>query len=117
MRKTILGAILLSLLVMTGAGNNKDKPKPPAPPLKVVMSPASTVPTADIVKNLLYKCANVTITLDSTKSDFMLEAAGWPGNYKFTVFKHGGDAVFSTNTHFLSNAVKDVCKYVNSPNK
>jgi hypothetical protein len=44
----------------------------------------------------------------------MLEAWGWSGHYKFTVFKHGGDAVFSTSTVMLSNAVKDVCHYVSS---
>jgi len=44
----------------------------------------------------------------------MLEADGWSGHYKFTLFKHGGDAVFGTSTLLLSNAVKDVCHFVNA---
>jgi hypothetical protein len=44
----------------------------------------------------------------------MLEAWGWSGNYKFTVFQKGGQAVYGTSTVLLSNAVKDVCKFVNS---
>jgi hypothetical protein len=43
----------------------------------------------------------------------MLEAARWPNGYKFTLFKKGGDAAFSTSTVLLSNAVKDVCHFVN----
>lgn len=109
----LAGAVILPALLLAGAANGK--PKTPKPPLKLMMSPASTVPSADLVKNLREKCPNVTITLDSKESDFMLEAGGWSGRYKFTVFRKGGDAVFSTSTILLSNAVKDVCKYVNSP--
>lgn len=113
MRITALaGAVILPLLLLAGAANAK--PKTPKPPLKLMMSPASTVPSADIVKNLLRKCPNVSITLNSKESDFMLEAGGWPGHYKFTVFRKGGDAVFATSTVMLSNAVKDVCRYVNA---
>lgn len=87
------------------------------PPVKVVMSPASTVPKADLLKNIGDKCPNVSLVLDSTKSDYMLEAAWWAGEYKFTLYKKGGDAVYATSTHFLSNAVKDVCHYVNNAPK
>ncbi len=72
------------------------------------------VPRADIMKHIVDKCPNVSFVLDSRKSDFMLEAWGWSGNYKFTVFQKGGQAVYSTSTVLLSNAVKDVCKFVNS---
>ncbi|HKW87847.1 MAG TPA: hypothetical protein VJN21_03730 [Candidatus Acidoferrales bacterium] len=109
---TSAGAVALSVLLLTGAGHAK--PKTPKPPLKLMRSPASTVPSADLVKNLMQKCPNVTITLDSKESDFMLDAGGWPGRYRFTVFRKGGDAVFATSTVLLSNAVKDVCKYVNT---
>jgi hypothetical protein len=67
------------------------------------------------VKNLVSKCPNTRITLDPLKSDFMLQAWGWSGNYKFTVFQHGGTAIYATTTAALSNAVKDVCHFLQSP--
>ena len=112
MRKMLIGISMLCLLPSAPAAIAKNRPKYQPKPVKLVLSPASTIPTADILKNLRVKCPNVSITLDSTKSDYMLEAGGWPGNYKFTMFKPGGQAVFATTTHILSNAVKDVCRYI-----
>jgi hypothetical protein len=83
-------------------------------PIKIFMSPRSNVPLADIVKNLNDKCSNATVVSDSTKSDYMLEAVGWPNGYKFVLFKKGGEVVYATTTAWLSNSVKDVCKYVNA---
>jgi hypothetical protein len=65
------------------------------------------------MKNLSDQCPNVSITADSKKSDYMIEAR-WGGRYQFTVFRHGGDAVYGTQTSFLHNAVKDVCHYINT---
>ena len=98
------------LLVTVGVALAQAAPAP----VKVVMSPASTVPKADLLKHLGDKCPNVSLVLDSTKSDYMLEATWWAGEYKFTLYKKGGDAVYATSTHMLSNAVKDVCHYVNA---
>jgi hypothetical protein len=109
MRKIILLSSLLFFLA--GAGTTSADPKP----VRLLMSPASTISSADLMKHIVEKCPNVSLTLDSKKSDFMLEAGGWSGNYKFTVYQHGGLAVYSTTTRMLSNAVKDVCKYVNLP--
>lgn len=109
--KIVLGVALLSLALISGAGYAKPKP---APPVKLVMSPASMVPSADIVKYLQEKCPNVALTLNSKESDYMLDAKGWPERYRFTLFRKGGTAVFATSTVLLSNAVKDVCKYVNN---
>jgi hypothetical protein len=109
MKKIILLASMLALFV--GVGTAKADPKP----VRLLMSPASTVASADLMKHIVEKCPNVSITLDSKKSDYMLEAGGWSGNYKFTVYQHGGVAVYSTTTRMLSNAVKDVCKFVNVP--
>jgi hypothetical protein len=106
MRKLLLGTTLLLLGAV--AGLNAD-PKP----LKVFLSPASNIPKPDIMKNLTDKCPNVSITNDSKQSDFMVEAR-WVGRYEFTVYRHGGDAVYGTQTSFLHNAVKDVCHYINS---
>jgi hypothetical protein len=102
--------VCATLVVIVGMASVQAAP----PPVKVVMSPASTVPKADLLKHLGDKCPNVSLVLDSTKSDYMLEAVGWSGEYKFTLFKKGGQAVYSTSTHMLSNAVKDVCHYVNA---
>ena len=112
MKKMLLGVSTLCLLLSAPSGIAKNKPKEQPKPVNLVLSPASTIPTADILKNLRVKCPNVSITLDSTKSDYMLEAGGWPGNYKFTMFKPGGQAVFATTTHILSNAVKDICGFI-----
>ena len=108
MRRMLFGVSMICLLLSAGRGIAKEQPKS----VTLVLSPASTVPTADILKNLHERCPNVSITLDSKKSDFMLEAGGWSGHYKFTLYKHGGDAVFGTSTVLLSNAVKDVCGYI-----
>lgn len=113
MRKTIvLGASLLSLLLFAGAGNAKQKL---GPPVKLYLSPASRVPAADIMKNLEDKCPNVTLTLNSKESDFMLDARWFPQNYRFILYhKNTGDAAYATHTVLLSSAVKDVCKYIDS---
>ena len=107
MKRILLGVFIV---LFTCAWTTAPQPRP----LKLVLSPASTVPSADLMKNLGSRCPNVSITLDSKKSDYMLEAWGWSGHYKFTVYKKGGEAVYSTSTVMLSNAVKDVCHYVNA---
>jgi hypothetical protein len=111
-KKLFLSAVLA---VLAGAAGVQAAPKPQsgAKPLKIFLSPASNIPKADIMKNLSDKCPNVTITLEPKKSDYMVEAR-WVGRYEFTVFKHGGDAVYGTQTALLHNAVKDVCHYMNT---
>jgi hypothetical protein len=106
MKKLFPAAVLL---LFAGAASLHADPKP----LKLFLSPASNIPKPDIMKNLSDKCPNVSITNDSKQSDFMVEAR-WVGRYSFTVFRHGGDAVYGTQTSFLRNAVKDVCHYINS---
>jgi|GEM_PF-1361833 len=110
----VTGASILALLLISSAAMAKHHDARNRPAVKLYMSPASTVPSADIVKNLMYKCPNVTVTLNSRESDYMLQARWWPEHYRFTLFRKGGDAVFATTTILLSNAVKDVCKYVNT---
>ncbi len=105
--KQILLAV--TMLLIAGAASAAPEPKP----VKMVMAPNSTVFRADLVKHFIDKCPNVSITLEAKESDYMLEAWGWSGNYKFTVYKHGGEAVYSTSTMRMSNAVKDVCKFIN----
>ncbi|HKS81561.1 MAG TPA: hypothetical protein VJR23_08635 [Candidatus Acidoferrales bacterium] len=112
--KKFIPAILLTFLISAlYVGSALAGP----PPVKLYMSPASNVPSAEVLKNLSDRCPNVSITLNSKESDFMLEAKGWPGHYRFTLYKKGGDAVFATQTQYLHNAVKDVCHYINKGSK
>lgn len=110
LRKVLLSTAVIMMVLSPVAGTAKDGP----PPVKVVMSPASNIAKADLVKDFMNRCPNVSLVLDSRQSDFMLEAARWPNGYKFTLFKKGGEAVFSTSTVLMGNAVKDVCKFVNT---
>lgn len=109
MRVSVLAVSLLLVAGTVGAG-----PKPPDHPLKLVLARQSTVPIVDVMKNLTDRCPNVTITTDPHRSDFMLYAGGWSGEYRFMVIAKGGDTVFATKTVLLSNAVKDVCRFLNS---
>lgn len=113
MKKFIPAVLLLFFICAVSVGSAVAGP----PPVKLLMSPASNVPSAEVLKNLSDRCPNVSITLNSKESDFMLEARGWPGHYRFTLYKKGGDAVFATQTEYLHNAVKDVCHYINKGSK
>jgi hypothetical protein len=108
MKKILLGVSALCLM-STGLAQGQTKA------VQLFIAPDSTVAIPDIMKNLVSKCPNTTITIDPLKSDFMLQAWGWSGNYKFTIFQHGGTAVYGTTTVTLSNAVKDVCHFLHSP--
>jgi hypothetical protein len=113
MKKFIPAVLLLFFISAVSVGSAVAGP----PPVKLLMSPSSNVPSAEVLKNLSDRCPNVSITLNSHESDFMLEARGWPGHYRFTLYKKGGDAVFATQTEYLHNAVKDVCHYINKGSK
>lgn len=125
MKKFILGFAALSLLagaagVAPAAKAQSAQSTPPAPapasakPLKLVLSRQSTVDPVEIMKHLSQKCPNVTLTTNPKNSDFLLQAGGWSGNYRFMIIAHGGTMVYATQTSLLSNAVKDVCKYLNT---
>jgi hypothetical protein len=86
----------------------------PGRPLRLVVARQSTVPIVDIMKDVSERCPNVTITTNPQRSDYMLYAGGWSGEYRFMVIGHGGDTLYATKTAFLSNAVKDVCKFLNT---
>jgi hypothetical protein len=107
--KNILFGVFALWLMNTGVAQAQTKM------VRLYIAPNSTVAPPDIMKNLVSKCPNTTITTNPQKSDFMLQAWGWSGNYKFTVFQRGGTAVYATRTVKLSNAVKDVCHFVKSP--
>ncbi|HKV05241.1 MAG TPA: hypothetical protein VJO53_09065 [Candidatus Acidoferrales bacterium] len=110
MKKFILG---LAMLLVAGVAPAVHA-QPPSRPLKIVLTRQSTVDPVEIMKHLSQKCPNVTITTNPKNSDYMLHAGGWSGNYRFMVIAHGGDTIYATETTLLSNAVKDVCKFLNS---
>jgi hypothetical protein len=83
-------------------------------PVRLVLDRRSTVDPVGIVKNLGQKCPNVTLTTNAKESDYMLSAWGWSGNYRFLIVAKGGAQIFATQTSFLSNAVKDVCHFLNT---
>ena len=107
-RVSVLAIPLLLVAGAIGAGPNRGHP------VKLVLARRSTVPVVDVMKNLTDRCPNVTITTDPHRSDFMLYAGGWSGEYRFMVIAKGGDTIFATKTVLLSNAVKDVCRFLNS---
>ena len=127
MKKFILGLAMLLLAGVAGVAPavnaqtqaqsraTAQSPVPaPGKPLKIVLSRQSTVDPVQIMKHLSQKCPNVTLTTNPKRSDFMVHAGGWSGNYRFLVIAKGGDTVYATQTNLLSNAVKDVCRYLNA---
>jgi hypothetical protein len=79
-----------------------------------------SVSSADLLKEINAKCSGVFLTDDPTKADFRLEAGrascctkkGESKGYKFALFNKNGDAIYSTQTKELKNAVKDMCKAI-----
>jgi hypothetical protein len=123
MKKFILGLAVLLLAGLAGVApvvNAQTQAQSPATApapgkqLKIVLSRQSTVDPVEIMKHLSQKCPNVTLTTNPKRSDFMVHAGGWSGNYRFLVIAKGGDTVYATQTNLLSNAVKDVCRYLNT---
>lgn len=106
-------APVVAVLLFAGLSAAHPKPKPNGRPLTLVMARQSTVDPVEIIKHLSQKCPNVTITTNPRRSDYMLYA-GWGGNYRLMIIQHGGDTIFATETVLLSNAVKNVCRFLDS---
>lgn len=104
----------LAMAVLFFAGIAAARPKSDPRPLKLVMARQSSVDPVEIIKHLGQKCPNVTITTNPRHSDYMLYAGGWSGSYRLMIIKHGGDTIFATETVMLSNAVKNVCTFLDS---
>ena len=89
-------------------------------PKKVTLAATSNVPTATISEGFQKNCPNVTVTLDATKADYLMEATASTAENgvnrilpSFTLFSKDGDAVFSTTTHQWRHAFKNVCGFLN----
>jgi hypothetical protein len=111
LKRVLLAVTIVSFVWLPGAASLSADPRP----MKLLLKPTSTVPPSEVLRHLSSHCPNVGLTRDWKKSDYELEAGGFSGAYHFTVFAHGGDAVYSTNTERLGNAVKDVCHWLNGP--
>jgi hypothetical protein len=111
MKKLIVVVAIVLFAGVAGAGQGV----PTGKPLKIVLARQSNVPQVDIMKDLSDKCPNITITTDLHRSDYMIRAI-WLADdrYRFEVIAKGGDSIYATKTILLSNAVKDVCKFLNS---
>jgi hypothetical protein len=103
---------MLAFAVLLFAGAAGAGPGIPLKPLKLVLARQSTVDPTDIMKNLSEKCPSVSLTGNLKRSDYMLYAGGWSGEYRFMVIAKGGDTIYATKTVLLSNAVKNVCKFL-----
>ena len=113
MKKLIAVFAIVLFAGVAGAGQEYSTGKH----LKLVLGRGSNVPEVDIMKNLSEKCPNVTMTTSLQRSDYMLRALWTPDDrYRFEVIAKGGDSIYATKTVLLSNAVKDVCKFLNSRN-
>ncbi|HEX4002226.1 MAG TPA: hypothetical protein VHX36_06220 [Candidatus Acidoferrales bacterium] len=115
MKKFIFALAVLLFAGFAGlAPAAKAQNPPPGKPLKIVLSRQSNVDPVEIMKHLSQKCPNISLTTNPQRSDFMVNAVGWSGDYRFMVIRHGGDTVYATETALLSNAVKNVCRYLNT---
>jgi hypothetical protein len=106
--------IIMVMAILMFAGAAGAGPEVTGKPLKIVLARQSTVAMVDVMKNFSDQCPNVTLTTNPKNSDYMLYAGGWSGEYRFMVIAKGGDTLYATKTVMLSNAVKDVCKYLNT---
>jgi hypothetical protein len=115
MRKFILGSAILLFTALAGFTPAAKAQSPvPGRPLKIVLTRQSNVDPVEIMKHLSQKCPNITLTTNPKNSDYMVHAGGWSGDYRFMVIAHGGDTIYATETTLLSNAVKDVCHFLNT---
>jgi len=88
--------------------------QPAGKQLKLVLARQSTADPIEIMKHLSQNCPNITMTTNPKTSDYMLYAGGWSGGYRFMVIAKGGDTIYATETVLLSNAVKNVCKFLDA---
>ena len=115
-KQFIIGLAMFAILSLAGVAGAQAPTAvpPPGRPLKIVLARNSTVPMVNIMKDLSERCTGISLTTNPERSDYMLYAGGWSGQYAFMVIGKGGDTLYATRTVMLSNAVKDVCKYLSS---
>jgi hypothetical protein len=76
------------------------------------------------IKSLNQACPSVTITAAADSADFIVvwdtktwAQTSWSGHQnEYVVYNKHGDVIFTGASHKISNAAKDICKAVTSPN-
>jgi hypothetical protein len=119
--KAILTVLLCGLMTASVLGQDK--------PVKIMLTTTSSTPAGFLLENLpKVGCSNVSIVLDESKADYVLEAQGgdFEGAHgsdgphgprpprpkaRYTLFKNSV-AVFGTTPVKEKSAVKDLCKYL-----
>jgi len=89
-------------------------------PVRIALSPRSTVPMAVVAHGTDKKCSGIVLTTDSSKADYILEASETVdmrngtdyGRIEYTLLAPSGDVLFHTSTRRYDNAMKDVCKFL-----
>ena len=77
--------------------------------------------TAEAIKTFRERCPEVGVTLDENRAEFRvligrdLHRPLWRRKNKVAVFDHSGNAIFTTSTRSLGNAVKDACHVIDGP--
>ena len=121
----------LALLLCSGFGYAQTTPAAPSPnpenkTVRIYVSDRDVksvqggISSFDLFRELNAKCTSVVLTDNQDRADFRLEAGyawcctpkGESRGYKFALFNRAGDAVFSTKTHTLANAVKNICNVI-----
>jgi hypothetical protein len=115
--------VVLCALLVTPSLLGQDKP------VNIALSSDSTTPPAFLLENFpKVGCANVSIVLDESKADYILEAHegdfegpnGSEGAHpprpprpraRYTLIQHG-KLVFATTPVKEKSAIKDVCRYL-----
>jgi hypothetical protein len=119
--KAILTVALFGLITASILGQDK--------PVKIMLATTSSTPAAYLLENFpKVGCSNVSIILEESKADYVLEAQGgdFEGAHgsegahgprpprpkaRYTLYKNGA-AVFGTTPVKEKSAVKDLCKYL-----
>jgi hypothetical protein len=74
--------------------------------------------TAEIIKTFNERCPQFTVTMKSSKADYIILLDHEGGKVPFrkdnkvVVFDAEGDAIYSGSTAILGNAVKDACNAI-----
>jgi hypothetical protein len=84
------------------------------PPIRIVLTDKSRIPSAEIVTGLSKQCPNVTLTTDVSSADYSVEAKRDFSYFTMALFNRSGDAIYSTKTVHLGNAIKDLCRAINA---